>query len=107
MRESTDVLEADLQRYYGVDLADLWRGGLSVRRLSVLVDNLPDDSATARRQTKGQNAWDLHALLLADVFHALTGEPHPSRPQPKRSARYSETRKALEEQRARSARPTT
>lgn len=24
--------------------------------------------------------------LLADVFHALTGEPHPSRPKPSRSS---------------------
>lgn len=47
--------------------------------------------------------WDLHAFLLADLFHAFTGERHPSRPQPKDSTRYAEKRRRLEEQRRRHA----
>jgi len=46
-------------------------------------------------------AWDLHAYLLTDVFHALTGRPHPGRPAPKKTSRYAEQRAALEAQRAR------
>jgi hypothetical protein len=38
------VVEADLQRYYGIDLRDLWRGGLSLRRVRVLLDHLPSES---------------------------------------------------------------
>jgi len=45
-------VEADLQHYYGVDLRDLWRGGLTLRRLRVLLDGLPGDSlwSTALRR---------------------------------------------------------
>lgn len=44
-------IEADLARYYRIDLRDLWRKGggasrLTFRRLRVLLDNLPADSAT-------------------------------------------------------------
>jgi hypothetical protein len=45
--------------------------------------------------------WDLHAVLLADLFHAFTGKPHPSRPEPGKRARYSDLRRRLEAQRAR------
>lgn len=42
-------MEADLLRYYSIDLMDLWRGGLSFRRLWVLIKHLPSESWT---QTK-------------------------------------------------------
>lgn len=35
------AVEADLQRVYGLDLADMYRGDLSVRKVAVLVENLP------------------------------------------------------------------
>ncbi|AYN58495.1 tail assembly chaperone [Arthrobacter phage Liebe] len=99
IRESPDTLEADLQRFYSVDLGDLWRGGLSVRRLSVLVHALPPESATARKyDTSG--GWSRLEYLVADVFHGLTGEAHPSRPKATGS-RYSDLRARLEEQKAR------
>ncbi|UIW13431.1 tail assembly chaperone [Arthrobacter phage Amyev] len=100
LREATDVVEADLQHYYGVDLADYWRGELSPRRLSVLIEKLPPTSATARHYAK-TDGWDLHAFLLSDLFHAFTGEVHPSRPKPQGSSRYAELRARLEAQRAR------
>lgn len=98
-------MEADLQRFYGVDLADYWRGELSPRRLSVLVHQLPADSATSRHYANA-DGWDLHAFLLADLFQAFTGELHPARPQPQGpSSRYSQLRARLEEQKARLNRP--
>lgn len=39
-------MEADLLRYFSVDLMDLWRGGLSFRRLAVLIAHLPEESWT-------------------------------------------------------------
>lgn len=44
-----DELEADLQRYYQVDLLDLYRpkSGLSYRKMSVFISFLPPESATA------------------------------------------------------------
>jgi len=69
-----------LQRHYGVDLADLWRGELSLRRLYVLVSQLPIGSSTWAAQIGIPYGWTLTDLLLTDVYHALTGEPHPARP---------------------------
>ncbi|UVK63536.1 tail assembly chaperone [Arthrobacter phage Janeemi] len=100
LRESPDVVEADLQRFYGVDLAGYWRGELSPRRLSVLIEQLPPTSATARHYAKA-DGWDLHAFLLADLFQAFTGEIHPARPKPQGPSRYAELRARLEAQKAR------
>lgn len=99
-------MEADLQHYYGIDLADYWRGDLSLRRLSVLASRLPADSNVVRAITKTQPGWDVQAYLLADLFAALTGKPHPARPTPsdgKRESRNKRLIKALQEQRERLA----
>jgi len=50
-----------------------------MRRLSVLTDHLPDGGHVWSAQTGEQPGWSVEALLLADVFWALTGEQHPSR----------------------------
>lgn len=39
-------MEADLQRFYNLDLADMYRGLLTVRKVAVLVMNLPRGSQT-------------------------------------------------------------
>lgn len=80
-----DALEADLQRVYGLDLLDLWRGKLSLRKLSVLVTHLPPGSAVWSAETDLDYGWTLTDILLTDLFHALTGETHPARPKAKKS----------------------
>jgi hypothetical protein len=40
------AVEADLHRFYNLDLVDMYRGLLSVRKISVLVMNLPRGSQT-------------------------------------------------------------
>ncbi|MFI2031398.1 hypothetical protein [Streptomyces buecherae] len=40
MQEYPDELEADLLEFFGVDLLDLWRGRLSIRRVGVLIKSL-------------------------------------------------------------------
>ena len=52
---------------------------MTVRRLAVLVHHLPDGGHVWAALTKEQAGWSLEALLLADVFHALTGKQHPAR----------------------------
>jgi len=79
LRRYPRELEADLTRYYGVDLTDYRQGRMSMRRLSVLADHLPDGGHVWAAQTGEQQGWSVEALLLADVFWALTGEQHPSR----------------------------
>ncbi|WWV91847.1 tail assembly chaperone [Microbacterium phage phiMiGM15] len=96
-------MEADLQRFHGVDLAGLWRGELTIRRLSVLVHHLPGDGALKRLgMPASADGWTVNSFLLADVIHALTGKPHPARPEAMtRTERYKNLRARLEEQRAR------
>ncbi|WP_235078884.1 hypothetical protein [Amycolatopsis orientalis] len=57
-------METDLLRY-GVDLLDLYRGGLSYRRVCALVTHLPDDAAVWR-VLNPRGAWT-RADLLASV----------------------------------------
>ncbi|MCX5605482.1 hypothetical protein OG418_24220 [Streptomyces phaeochromogenes] len=58
-------------RHYGVDLLDWHRGLLSSRRLSVLLQHLPRDSATAR-ELHGESAdWSVTDYLLATVVDQL------------------------------------
>lgn len=94
------MVEADLQRFYRVDLADYWRGELSPRRLSVLIEQLPPDSATARKYSDA-DGWSRLEFLVSDLFQAFTGEIHPARPKPKTASRYDKLRAALEAQKAR------
>jgi hypothetical protein len=69
-------------RFYGVDLAGLWRGELSLRRLYVLVTNLPPGSACWAAESRVPVGTTPGDFVLADVFHALSGEAHPLRPAP-------------------------
>lgn len=86
MDQFTDEVEADLQRYYGVDLRDLWRGGLSLRRVGVLIVGLPPESLTMSallpmmpeqvESDKPDRQWSTEAQLLASVVDAVTSLTH-------------------------------
>lgn len=94
LSEYGEAIEADLQRYYGTDLRDLFRpdSGLTWRRLRALVVNLPADSAFGRTMAGPDSAWTLETQLLAAVHDRLSeanwqrgnaGSKTPSRrPQP-------------------------
>ncbi|MET9712414.1 hypothetical protein ACFW3Z_22610 [Nocardiopsis alba] len=95
-------MEADLARYYRIDLGDLWRGGLTLRRLAVLVRHLPPDAATMSEL--GGDGWTLSHYLQADLVHATTGQPHPADPRVRRAeeeklARLAEAQKRAERRR--------
>lgn len=45
LRNWPHEIEADLARYYHLDIADWHQGGMSSRRLLALLEQLPDDSA--------------------------------------------------------------
>lgn len=70
LKERAGAVEADLLRYYQVDLADLGGRRLSWRRLGVLLRYLPDDSATARAQ-HGTQGWTVDTYLLAMIADHL------------------------------------
>ncbi len=59
-----ETIEADLTRYYGIDLPDaLWGDQpMSARRLGVLIKGLPADSGLVQETTHG---WGTQEELLA------------------------------------------
>lgn len=68
---------------------DVWRFDengkrkLSLRRMSNLIDRLPTDSAFHVSLTG--NGWTLEHYLLAHIFQAFAGIPHPALPTPAKS----------------------
>nr|WP_245793367.1 hypothetical protein [Streptomyces pini] len=58
-------------RYYGVDLLDWYRGGLSSRRLAVLIRHLPRDSAVNLADHGEAAQWGAAEHLLAAAVDHL------------------------------------
>ena len=77
-------MESDLSRFHHIDYRDRWRFDsegrrkLTLRMIAVRVKHLPSDSATAI--ATGGNGWTLADHLLADVYQATSGNPHPWKP---------------------------
>lgn len=111
LREHSDAVEADLSRYHQIDYRDRWRFDadghrrLTLRMILVRVRHLPSDAATTL--ALGGSGWTQTNHLLADVFHATAGKPHPGLPKaikgsdPKRDKALRAARaRARERQRA-------
>jgi len=64
-------VEADLLRFYGVDLLDYHRGRLSARRLRVLIQHLPREAALVRAVRGEAAEWGLAEHLLATAVDQL------------------------------------
>jgi hypothetical protein len=88
-------VEADLLRFYGVDLLDYHRGRLTARRLRVLIRHLPKDAALVRAVRGEDVDWGLTEHLLAAAVdqlaagnwmfaavHTAEGADPPERPEP-------------------------
>jgi len=100
-------LEFDLLYYCKIDLLDFWRFDidgkrkLTARRIGVLIQFLPADSAT--HLALGSAGWKLSDYLLAHLFQAFTGTAHPALPasqksnDPIRAMKIEEFKKQVEE----------
>lgn len=71
LREQRNAIEADLHRYYGIDLLDFYRGRISLRKLAVLVEGLPAEATVYRNLQPEAAGWDIHTYLLAGILDAL------------------------------------
>ena len=105
LAEHGEAIEADLARFYHRDLAELFTGDLTWRKLAVLVGNLPASSALARALARDEAPWlDPAATLLAAAVEELRmanwqrgggkgPRPTPIRPAgtPRRTVRYGGT----------------
>jgi hypothetical protein len=78
--EHGSAILADLQRYYGLDLRDLWREGttLTPRYVLWLVEHLPHESATVASMKGGpeHRPWTLDVYLMAHMVNLLAGANH-------------------------------
>jgi hypothetical protein len=73
VQEHGDELEADFLEFFGVDLLDLWRGRLSLRRVGVLIHSLahkPGRSSWLAAVDESA-VWSVNDYLLARVSDAL------------------------------------
>jgi hypothetical protein len=83
-------VEADLQRFYGIDYRDRWlpdrRRRLTLRRIAVLVLRHPPlDGAVARVLNDDRVPWRLEHHLLDDirlVIEAVNTDPKKHKPKP-------------------------
>lgn len=65
LRQHGGAVEADLLRFYGLRLGELFRGNLSPRLLINLIEQLPPDSALAAAQHGEIATWDVATGILA------------------------------------------
>lgn len=74
LSEHGEAIEADLQRFYGLDIRDLFRpgAGLTWRRLRALIMGLPAESALHRSMGGEDAVWTLQTQLLAAVHDRLS-----------------------------------
>ena len=88
MREHGEAVEADFQRYYHLDLLDLWRGLITPRKAAVLAMQLPAGAQTWVA-CGYDNAWTLTDHLTATLVDVLqianwqrAGDSKTKRPTP-------------------------
>lgn len=78
--EHGSAVLADLQRYYNLDLRDLWREGttLTPRFVLWLVEHLPHESATVASMKGGpeHRPWTLDIYLMAHMVNLLAAANH-------------------------------
>lgn len=61
-------IEADLQRYYRLDIADWHDGVVTSRRVLVLLDQLPDESRYKTEYERDGN-WPIWQQMLKDLHN--------------------------------------
>ncbi|MCY9786828.1 hypothetical protein KIK06_23375 [Nocardiopsis sp. EMB25] len=82
LRRYADAVEADLLRFYQVDLVDLYRPGprLTWRRLGTLIRMLPADATVWR--AAGVDHLSRSEHYLAGLWELWAEQSHPDRPGP-------------------------
>lgn len=112
-----DDVEADLQDHYGIDYRDRFRTDpatgrpmLTLRRLCVLVTQIPADQSRTAAASLGYWPWSREASLLDDIrrtqlaTHGVKDpKPHPDRVHrtPADEAKLADRRRLAAERRAR------
>lgn len=72
-----------------MDLLDFYRGTLSVRRLGVLVKQLPAESALSRALNDGELPWTNLEHRVTDLWALWAKQEHPVRAEMETKARIA------------------
>ncbi|WAB10127.1 hypothetical protein SEA_GRAVAILLIA_17 [Mycobacterium phage Gravaillia] len=75
-----DDLEADLRRFYGVDMRGLFTGDLTLRQLWMFVRRIPGDSALLTARNGGRPPWTRAEIIAARQWEAWVRKPYDGRP---------------------------
>ena len=106
------MLEADFQAIYRLDLTQVFTGGLSLRRVAVLIEGLPLGSGL-RRRLGGDAAWSDEISAIFAATHRLeqiiigvmggkkSSVPKPVKPPPPGWFEEAEAKRQAREGRAR------
>ena len=109
IKKHEEAVELDLMDR-GIDYRDRFRPGggeskLTLRRLLLIVDDLPLMGSRFGAARIDMDYYTTDQRLLMDVFHALSGEPHPYKDlrerRLKEAAQEKRRRKVLEASRMR------
>lgn len=110
LAEHGTKLEADFQRFYHLDLADLYRGTLGARKAAVLAVHLPPESAVMRAEG-GDGALTISEHMLRGLQYTLEMQMYQNaggkgkKPQePKAPQTHLERRRAEQRLRAKAER---
>jgi hypothetical protein len=94
-------VESDLSRFWNLEYPDRWRfhagrRRLTLRQIHVRLSRPPVDGALALAMNFGKRPHSDTALVVMDLFEAMTGRRHPSRPMPPAERQQRDAQAAAE-----------
>lgn len=99
LREHPDAVEADLSRFYGIDIRDRWltdalgRPRLTLRMMVVRLRHLPLDSAVSQCENEGEKPWERVEHQLDEIRRHLAALGGDKNPKPDPGRRLGEVRR--------------
>lgn len=75
-----DDVASDLRRFWHVDYADRWRGGLTLRQIWTYIRRSQPTSALALARNGGHELWTKQSILLAQVWEQISRQVYVGRP---------------------------
>ena len=93
-----DDVASDLRRFWHVNYADRFTGGLTLRQIWTYIRRSDPTSCIARADNGGKHVWTETDYILSGIYQAFTGQVYPGRP-----LKAEELERAIEAMRAKQA----
>lgn len=75
-----DDVASDLRRFWNVDYADRWRGGLTLRQIWTYIRRSQPTSALAVARNNGREPWTRQTIVLAQIWEQIAHQVYVGRP---------------------------